>query len=201
MSLLEQGIQLTGDKAVEEDRNRLLSGFKGEKEKCKYDLVDKKWADVARRKVLFVRGVHKSRMRPCHEPGEKHKPRNWTIIKHGSKRSSAGVCSQANNIGNVQHMARTQNSRKANLYLQSPSKQSFRLEQIGSGNVRHMLFPRGLEMDTCTGDTQMANSDPSKWDRVGTTMISGKIFASRSAGISEKSSTCLLSNPKVSSVN
>lgn len=32
-----------------EGRNRFISGFEGEKEKCKFDLVDKKWDDIASR--------------------------------------------------------------------------------------------------------------------------------------------------------
>ena len=95
VSLPEQGIQPIGDKAGEEGGNRLLSGFEGEKKKCKFDLVDKKWDDVARQKVVFGRGFCKSRMRrPCHEPGDEthqaKKPAGLdvlcegrTVIKHG----------------------------------------------------------------------------------------------------------------------
>lgn len=36
-----------------------------------FDLVEKKWDDVARQKVIFGRGGCKSRMRrPCREPGD-----------------------------------------------------------------------------------------------------------------------------------
>lgn len=45
VSLPEQSFQPIGDKC----RNRLISGFEGEKEKCKFDLVDKKWDDIASR--------------------------------------------------------------------------------------------------------------------------------------------------------
>ena len=93
--LLQQGIRPLRDKAGDKGENRLLSGIKEEKKKCKVDLVDKKWDDVARWKVVFVRGVCKSKMRrSCHEPGdEPHQAKKLsgldmlcegrTIIKHG----------------------------------------------------------------------------------------------------------------------
>lgn len=106
VSLPEQGIQPIGDRAGEEGGNRLLSGFEGEKEKCKFDLVDKKWDDVARRKVVLVRGFCKSGVRrPCHEPGNEihqaKKPAGLdvlcegrTVIKHQWKRSSTWARSE-----------------------------------------------------------------------------------------------------------
>lgn len=77
-SVLEQGIQPIRYKAGEEGGNRLTSGFEGEKKECKFDLVDKKWDKAARQRLVFVRGVCKSRMkRPCHEPGnEAHQAKN-----------------------------------------------------------------------------------------------------------------------------
>lgn len=95
VSPLEQGIQPIADKAAEEGGNRLLSGFEAEKKKSMFDPVDKKRDDVARWKVVFVRGGCKTGMRrPCHKPGgETHQAKKLagldvlcegrTVINHG----------------------------------------------------------------------------------------------------------------------
>lgn len=57
VSLSEQSIQLTGDKAGGEGGNRVISDFEGEKSKCKCDLVDKKWNDKASREGDLCRRV------------------------------------------------------------------------------------------------------------------------------------------------
>lgn len=71
-----------------------------------FDLVEKKWDDVARQKVIFRRGGCKSRMRrPCREPGDDtHQAKKLagldvlcegrTSMKHGWKRSSTWARSQ-----------------------------------------------------------------------------------------------------------
>ncbi|PKU42176.1 hypothetical protein llap_7521 [Limosa lapponica baueri] len=65
VSLLEQGIQSIMDKAGKEGGNILISGFEGEKKKCKFDLVDKKQDDVVRWKVVFVREVFPGHYNDC----------------------------------------------------------------------------------------------------------------------------------------
>jgi len=57
VSLPEQSIQPTGDKAGGDGGNRLIGDFEGEKNKCKCDLVDKKWNDTASREGDLCRRV------------------------------------------------------------------------------------------------------------------------------------------------
>ena len=94
----------------QEGGNRLISGFEGQKKKCKFDLVDRKQDGVARRKVVFAMGVCKSRTRrPRHKPGDKtHQAKKQagldvlcegrTITKQGWKRRSTWACSQVHRV-------------------------------------------------------------------------------------------------------